>query len=272
MGETALASGAFAGIRVVPDRPRTPCPKTNGDEACADGWHWGYLPKRYGFDRNAATGRCPLRIYHATREELKAELALAGYGEDRDANRDAVHLVLLGDLKTTYPGPGEALKQVKHLIALGAGYGHHLLLHGECGLGKTRIALGLLFWVLWEGQRALWLTSSDLLQLATNQTSYDAVARQAASDTLAKWRRQAVLVFDDLGTRNGIENERIFAVLGELLNRYAGQIVATTNLRGDTAGDAFLRAQDRLMATREVKGARLKAVAVEFSGKSQRRV
>ena len=247
------------------------CPKARADETCESGWHSSLIVDRHGRDLPASRA-CPLRGYHAARAELSAALALVGYAEGTDAAREPIHRALLEDMRTDYQGPGQALRRVQDLAAIGWGAGYHLLLYGERGLGKTRIGLGALFWALWEGRSARRVTSPELLRVATAQASFDGAAQDAADKTIERWRRHALLFFDDLGTRDERENEKIFSVLSTILDGYAGQLIATTNLRGDTGGDSFLRAQDRLMATREIKGARLKAVAVAFDGPSQRRV
>lgn len=246
------------------------CPKARADETCESGWHSTLIVDRHGRDLPASRA-CPLRGYHAARAELSAALALAGYAEGRDAAREPVHQVLLEGLRTNYQGPGQALRKVQDLASIGWGSGYNLLLHGERGLGKTRIGLAALFWALWEGKQARRVTSSELLRVATGQASFDGVAQDMAEKTIARWQRQTVLFCDDLGARDERDNERIFATLSTILDGYAGQLIATTNLRGDTGGDSFLRAQDRLMATREIKGRRLQAVAVHFDGPSQRR-
>ena len=269
LGEPVRAAIELDGIEVLPDEEQTPCPKERPDETCRAGWHSGI-----------ASRRCPLIQYSTQREQLADALELAGYSKGRDALTQPVHQVLLakwseankGGLKTDYPGPGEALHRAHELAGMGFGSGYHLLMHGGKGLGKTRIGLALLFWALWDGKRACRVSWADLVKVANGQSSYDANAQTAAEMTIDRWRKQALILFDDLGTRDERENERAFATLGSFLDNYSGQIVATTNLRGATGGDAFIRAQDRLMATREVKGARLKAVAVAFDGPSQRRV
>ncbi len=258
-------------IEVVPGKPRAMCPKARADETCESGWHSSMILDRYGKEQPASRA-CPLRGYHAARAELSAALDLVGYAAGRDAAREPIHRVLLEGTRTDYQGPGQALRRVQDLAAIGWGSGYHLLLHGERGLGKTRIGLGALFSALWEGRSARRVTSPELLRVAVGQASFDGAAQDVADKTIARWQRQALLFFDDLGARDERDNERIFATLSTILDGYAGQIVATTNLRGDTGGDSFLRAQDRLTATREVKGRRLQAVAVHFDGPSQRRV
>lgn len=271
LGEPVRAAIELDGIEVLPDEPQTQCPKARAYETCESGWHSSMILDRYGKEQPASRA-CPLRGYHAARAELSAALALAGYAEGRDAAREPIHRVLLEGLRTNYQGPGQALRKVQDLATIGWGSGYNLLLHGERGLGKTRIGLGALFSALWEGRSARRVTSPELLRVAVGQASFDGAAQDVADKTIARWQRQALLFFDDLGARDERDNERIFATLSTILDGYAGQIVATTNLRGDTGGDSFLRAQDRLMATREIKGARLKAVAVAFDGPSQRRV
>ncbi len=242
------------------------CPKERPDEICNGSLHHS----------KAVTGRssrqCPLLAYLKARGELSAALTKAGYGSRRDAKREPVHLALLSNLTQDYPGPAQALRHARDLGARGFGAGYNLLLHGDVGLGKTRIGMGLLFWALWDNKPACRVTSPDLLDVAIGQASFEREARDAAAQVIKHWQQQTLLLFDDLGTLDERDNNRIFAVLSSILDDFEGQTVTTTNLRGNSPGDFFGRVKDRLMATREIKGVRVQGVAVEFSGKSQRRV
>lgn len=242
------------------------CPKERPYEMCNGSLHHS----------KAVTGRssrqCPLLAYLKARGELSAALAKAGYGSRRDAKLEPIHLALLSNLTQDYPGPAQALRHARDLGARGFGAGYNLLLHGDVGLGKTRIGMGLLFWALWDNKPACRVTSPDLLDVAIGQASFERDARDAAARIITHWQQQTLLLFDDLGTLDERDNNRIFAVLSSILDDFEGQTVTTTNLRGDRPGDFFVRVKDRLMATREIKGVRLQGVAVEFSGPSQRRV
>ena len=279
MGDLAQSVGSLVALvtqgdsRVAPSRRAFVCPKTRQDETCDGRLHYSVID-------DGDSRPCPLDRYRAVRAELADALELAGYSKGRNPLADPVHQVLLakwsetnrGGLKTDYTGPGEALHRAHELAGMGFGSGYHLLMHGGKGLGKTRIGLALLFWALWDGKRACRVSWAELVKVANGQSSFDSDAQRGAELLIDRWRKQTLILFDDLGTLDERENERAFATLGSFLDNYSGQIVATTNLRGATGGDAFIRAQDRLMATREIKGVRLKAVAVAFDGPSQRRV
>lgn len=259
-------------VQVQPDTERGLfCPKTLPDEVCEGRLHWPVGDMRDIDPYKRGSRRCPLISYRSERQRLTAALALQKYAPHRDALREPVGEALVSETRE-HDLPDGALARLGELRCMGWGKGPNVLLWGQPGTGKTRIALIAYFDALWHRVSASWVTAQALVDVARASASYEEGQKAWAESVRAAWLACDLLVLDDLGACEAADADRQWAEVTRLLSQYAGQAVSTTNLAGKSDNPNVGRASDRLVATRQVKGASLRAWKVHFAGESQRRV
>ena len=71
--------GLLSRVQTLPDAPET-CPAVKLGERCRHGWH----------ELAVGVKPCPMERYRSERKRLAQELALCGYGAERDEMKDPI--------------------------------------------------------------------------------------------------------------------------------------------------------------------------------------
>lgn len=222
------------------ETPARRCPALREDEELCEG---GAHPLR-GVSKTSR--ECPLKRYRSERRRLAGQLAHCGYGEREDELEKPIGPALW---KSIQPSRQDGVAKASDLRAAllaakayrdrGWNAPGHLALVGDTGTVKSHLLFSMYFAALWDGVKALYLTTADLRTVAkdleshTQRTSDDATAR------IATWCRYSVLVFDDIGDRLTDQRSRdggstkAAAVLLDVLNGHAGKHMLASNFDVD---------------------------------------
>ena len=90
-------------VQLQPDKPET-CPMAKPGERCRHGWH----------ELESGVKPCPLERYRSERKRLSQELALCGYGLERDEMRDPVGPALFKSVDPKRTRPRLARKALRN--------------------------------------------------------------------------------------------------------------------------------------------------------------
>ena len=249
--------GLLSRVQTLPDSPET-CPAIKPGERCRNGWH----------ELASGVKTCPMERYRSERKRLAQELALCGYGPERDEMSDDIGRVLFKSIDprrdaATLGAAGvkelrSVLLRVGELKQEGAAGQCNIALIGSTGTAKTMLNFALYFAWLRLGMSCHWLEQGELIRQAKNLASGIEGLPESAQSWLASIRRYKILFLSDLAAQKADKSSEpgispLANLLQALLNRYSGRLAWDSNLDADMLRrhpDVGPRIVSRLMADR----------------------
>lgn len=226
--------GLLSGVTTLPDSPET-CPAIKPGERCRNGWH----------ELASWVRPCPMERYRSERKRLVQELALCGYGPERDEMADDIGRVLFKsvDPKRDAATLGTAgvkelrsvLLRVGELKQEGAAGRCNIALIGSTGTAKTMLNFALYFAWLRLGMSCHWLEQGELIRQAKNLASGIEGLPESAQSWLASIRRYKILFLSDLAAQKADKSSEpgtspLANLLLSLLSSFSGRVVFDSNL------------------------------------------
>ena len=249
--------GLLSRVQQMPNAPET-CPAVKPGERCRNGWH----------ELASGVRPCPMERYRSERKRLVQELALCGYGPERDEMADDVGRVLFKSVDprrdaATLGAAGvkelrSVLLRVGELKQEGAAGRCNIALIGSTGTAKTMLNFALYFAWLRLGMSCHWLEQGELIRQAKNLASGIEGLPESAQSWLASIRRYKILFLSDLAAQKADKSTEagtspLANLLLSLLSSFSGRVVFDSNLDSDKLRahpDMGARIVSRLFADR----------------------
>ena len=253
-------------VQLQPDKPET-CPMAKAGERCRHGWH----------ELASGVKPCPMERYRSERKRLAQELALCGYGQERDEIKDPVGTALFKSVDPKRDAAtlgAEGVKELRSVLdklaALQLAALHkpdhtdyrrgqcNIALIGSTGTAKTMLNFALYFAWLRRGLSCHWLEQGELIRQAKNLASGIEGLPESAQSWLASIKRYKILFLSDLAAQKADKSTEagtspLANLLLTLLSSFSGRVVFDSNLGADDLRkhpDMGARIVSRLFADR----------------------
>lgn len=231
-------------MQLQPDRPET-CPMAKAGERCRHGWH----------ELESGAKPCPLERYRSERKRLSQELALCGYGLERDEMIDPIGPALFKSIDPNRDAAtlgAEGVKELRAVLerldALRLAALHkpdhkdyrkgqcNIALIGSTGTAKTMLNFALYFAWLRRGLSCHWLEQGELIRQAKNLASGIEGLPESAQSWLSSIKRYKILFLSDLAAQKADKSTEpgtspLANLLLTLLSSFSGRVVFDSNLK-----------------------------------------
>jgi len=259
-------SSMLSRVQLQPDKPET-CPMAKAGERCRHGWH----------ELESGAKPCPLERYRSERKRLSQELALCGYGLERDEMSDPIGPALFKSIDPNRDAATLGKEGVKELKAVLVRLDYlrlaalrppdhedhfrgmcNIALIGDTGTAKTMMGFALYFAWLRRGLSCHWIEQGELIRQAKNLASGIEGLPESAQSWLASIKRYKILFLSDLAAQKADKSTEagtspLANLLLTLLSSFSGRVVFDSNLDSDKLRahpDMGARIVSRLFADR----------------------